>query len=72
MQVVGRHYTSAAMGELLKVVGSLDIFGDVAHLLQGLGLGVWHLFAMPAEAAMRGGPMSFLSGAAGGAAGRAA
>lgn len=62
LQVLGRHYTHAAMGEFLKVVGSLDIFGDVARLLQGLGLGMWHLFAMPAEAAMRGGPLSFVSG----------
>ncbi len=29
-----RHYMSCALVELIKVVGSLDIFGDVARLLQ--------------------------------------
>ena len=50
----------------LQVVGSLDIFGDAVRLVHGLGLGVWHLFSMPAEGALRGGPIKFVAGLAGG------
>ena len=53
---------AAALGELLPLLGSLDIFGDVARLLQGWGLGVWHLFSMPAKGALRGGVGTFAAG----------
>lgn len=52
--------------ELIKLVGSLDIFGDVVRLLQGLGLGVWHLISMPVAGALRGDMRKFVAGLAGG------
>ncbi|GIL97100.1 hypothetical protein Vretimale_2847, partial [Volvox reticuliferus] len=66
VQNVCRHYMSCAMLELIKVVGSLDIFGDVVRLLQGLGLGVWHLISMPVAGALRGDMRKFAAGLAGG------
>ncbi len=55
---------SAALGELYKLVGSLDLFGDALRLVHSLGLGVWHMIAMPAEGAAHGSPSKFLLGLA--------
>ncbi|GFR45600.1 hypothetical protein Agub_g6996 [Astrephomene gubernaculifera] len=61
-----RHYMTSALLELVKVVGSLDIFGDVVRLLQALGVGVWHLISMPVAGALRGDVVKFAAGLAGG------
>eukprot|EP00798_Chlamydomonas_sp_ICE-L_P001332 gene1332-32689_t len=68
-QVIDWHYVSAALGELLKVVGSLDIFADAVRLVQGLGLGVWKLLATPAHAALHGSVFKFFAGLVGGISG---
>eukprot|EP00198_Chlamydomonas_reinhardtii_P007834 XP_001697171.1 predicted protein [Chlamydomonas reinhardtii] len=65
-QNIFRHYMSCAVLELIKVVGSLDIFGDVVRLLQALGVGMWHLVSMPVAGALRGDMVHFAAGLAGG------
>ena len=39
---------------ILQVLASLDILGDPARLVNGLGLGFWHLITLPAIGARKG------------------
>ncbi|GAX77877.1 hypothetical protein CEUSTIGMA_g5319.t1 [Chlamydomonas eustigma] len=61
-QVVAGHYLSSAFGELYKLIGALDLFGDAVRLVRGLGVGMWHLIALPAEGAVKGSPGVFFLG----------
>ena len=54
--------SSSALGEVFKLVGALDLFGDTVRLVQSFSLGMWHLIAMPAEGVARGSVAHFLAG----------
>ena len=49
VSILSKHYTRAVVGQLAKLIGSIDVIGNPVGLLSNLGTGVYDLFWDPIE-----------------------